>query len=211
VRHTVTIDRGFYLIDGPAWIGQRVGPRHDEFTTAVREFAAHPLFSQYHPAMDPAARVQLWCAARGWIVTEDSPLYHDDPCLSATVTVVLATAPGPTPQPVAITWTHGHRPVVYPDVTTDSDYWHAVTAVDIVCPHQHRWSWIGGADLLDDRGQYRAVAEVFGQRSPLTDCRDCAAYDAGTTEAMCWCGQVSAIYCPTCQQRCQLALPGMGT
>jgi hypothetical protein len=202
---TVTLERGYYLIDTDAWIAQRVGTTHTDLTEAVRDFARHDVFTHYQPAMGTADRVLLWCAARGLTVEDGTPTHYDSERHTKPVTVVLATTPDG--RSVAIVWTDGSTPTVYSDATTDSDFWHSVEAVDIVCPAGHRFTWTGNGDVFLDHGEHTTVATVFGGAGPIVDCRDCTAYQNSDTDALCHCGQPSAIYCPTCDQRCSLTLP----
>jgi hypothetical protein len=73
----VRIERGYYLIDTDAWVDQRVGERADDFTALLREFTGHDLFREQVTSMDVSSRVLLWCAARGWPVSEGAPIYQD--------------------------------------------------------------------------------------------------------------------------------------
>lgn len=209
----VRIQRGYYLIDPDAWVDQRVGERDDDFTALLREFTDHDLFREHATPMDVACRVVLWCAARGWAVSEGSPLHHDDP-LTRPVSINLATAPGPSPQPVAIVIGGTDPPVVYPDVTTDEGYWYQAGTIDIVCPGRHRFTWLGDGEAIDDEGEYTTIRALFGPdpHAPYRQCRTCAAYEQDPTWLQpCDCGDVSAIYCPRCADRCQLHLPDVPT
>jgi hypothetical protein len=216
----VRIERGYYLIDTDAWVDQRVGDPADDFTALLREFTDHDLFRDQPTRMDVSSRVLLWCAARGWPVSEGAPIDHDDERLTRPVSVVLATAPGPTSQAVAIVIVEHGQPVVYPDLTTDDGYWYATATVDLFCPTGHRLTWDGGRGLVDHEGQDTTIAAVFGtdRQAPFRSCRACAAFadadadaDADTdTDLSCGCGGW-AIYCPVCGARCRLDLPAIPT
>jgi hypothetical protein len=209
----VRIERGYYLIDTDTWVDQRVGERADDFTALLREFTGHDLFREQPTSMDVSSRVVLWCAARGWAVSEGSPIYHDDERLSRPVSVILATAPGPRSQAVAIVIVDYGEPVAYPDITTDEGYWYQVSPVDIVCPTGHRLTWDGGRGLVDHEGEDTTIASVFGTdpQAPFRSCRACETHDDSDTDLSCDCGGVSAIYCPVCGARCSLGLSAIGT
>jgi hypothetical protein len=64
-------------------------------------------------------------------------------------------------------------------------------------------------------GRYRRTADgaetpvciLFGRDvSVISRCRDCEAFDDGSTEGMCSCPGF-AVYCPECGERGQVALP----
>jgi hypothetical protein len=208
----VRIERGYHLIDTDAWVDQRVGERADDFTALLREFTGHDLFREQPTRMDVSSQVVLWCAARGWPVSDGAPLYHDDERLTRPVSIILATAPGPSPQAVAIVIVDDAEPVVYPDITTDEGYWYQVATVDIICPTGHRLTWDGGRGLVDHEGADTTLAAVFGtdRQAPFRSCRACAAYDDADTDLSCDCGGW-AIYCPVCGARCSLGLPDIPT
>jgi hypothetical protein len=208
----VRIERGYYLIDTDAWVDQRAGEHADDLTELLREFTGHNLFRAQPTAMDVSNRGVLWCAARGWTVSEGAPIYHDDERLTHPVSVILATAPGPSPQAVAIVIVDDRNPVVYPDITTDEGYWHQVATADIVHPTGHRMSWDGGRGLADHEGEDTTIAAVFGTdpQAPFRHCRACAAYEDSDTDLSCDCGGW-AIYCPVCGARCGLPLPEIPT
>lgn len=86
----VRIERGNHLIDTSAWVRQRTGERLPELTDALHEFIRHPVFAAYQPHMDTSARMQLWCAAKGWTTSEETSFYHDQSWLTEPVNVVLA-------------------------------------------------------------------------------------------------------------------------
>jgi hypothetical protein len=91
MHHTVRIERGYHIIDAGAWVRQRTSEPLADLTAALDEFTHHPVFGQYQPQMDTSARMQLWCAARGWTTSEETSYYHDHTCLSEPVSIVLAT------------------------------------------------------------------------------------------------------------------------
>lgn len=210
---SVAMERGYYIIDTFAWTEQRIGRPDDDLTTSLREFINLHVFTEYRSGMDTSARMQLWCAARDWVIGEGAPIYHDQGCLSVPVTVVLAGAPQPDGGAYALVQVDDDQPTVYRDVTSDEGYWSRVRAVDIVCPGGHRWTWLDDTGLLDQHGHEHTIGEVFGpgQDMPYSTCRDCAAYDNDDTDTMCDCGQTSAIYCPTCDDRCWLTLTDVPT
>jgi hypothetical protein len=193
-------------------VEQRVGERADDFTALLREFTGHDLFRDQPTRMDASGRVMLWCAARGWPVSEGSPIYHDDQQLTRPVSIVLATAPGPSPQAVAIVVIDDAEPVVYPDITTDEGYWYAVATVNIICPAGHRLTWDGARTLIDHEGKDTTILTAFGTgpHAPFRSCRTCQAYDNANTDEHCGCGGW-AIHCAACGERCSLALPDIPT
>jgi hypothetical protein len=210
---SVTIERGYYVINAHAWTEQRVGRPDDDLTASLQAFINLDVFTEYRSSMDTSARMQLWCAARDWVIAEGAPIYHDQGCLSGPVTVVLAAGPQPDGCAYALVQVDDDRPIIYRDVTSDEGYWWRVRAVDIVCPGGHRWTWLDDASLLDDHGHETTVAEVFGpdRQMPYSRCRDCAKFDDGDTDTMCDCGDTSAIYCPTCNRSCRLTLTDVPT
>lgn len=207
----VRIEHGYYLIDTDAWVDQRVGDRAEQDTTLLREFIGHHLFREQAMPVDVSRRAVLWCAARGWPVSEASPIYHDDQRLTRPVSVVLTAVPGPSPDAAAIVTVEHHDPVVYADITTDEGYWYQTSTVDIVCPNGHRVTWDGGHGLLGPDGADTTVTAAFGPdpHAPFQRCRHCHT-DAADGDFGCDCdGWV--IYCLDCAARCRLALPDVPT
>lgn len=210
ISQPVEIGDGYFVVDAETWINQRAGHRRPDDTDALREFIASPVFDACRPTMPDSDRMQLWCAARGWIVADGDVHHHDeDDCLSEPVTIVLATD---ARHAYALVQVGTDRPVVYHDLTTDSGYWCQTRVVDIVCPGGHRWTWLDNTSLIDNRGHYAEFAAVFGPDSgaPYARCRDCAAYDNDDTDQICPCAG-TAIYCPTCRSRCRLELTDVPT
>jgi hypothetical protein len=199
------LQRGYYVIDTDAWIAQRVGTLRTDLTEPLRDFVRHDVFAHYQPAMGTSDRVLLWCAAVGLTVEDGTPAHHDSERHTRPVTVVLAVTLDN--HAVAIVWTDQRAPTVYTDVTTDSDYWHSIEPVDIVCPAGHRFTWTGDDAVFAEHGEHSSVAALFGEAGPIVDCRDCTANQNSDTDTACHCGEPSAIYCPTCAQRCSLTLP----
>jgi hypothetical protein len=99
---------------------------------------------------------------------------------------------------------------VYADVTTDEGYWRDAATITITCLDGHRWTWDGGCYLHAADGSEQHAADLFSAGQVVSRCRDCAAFDDGVTEAVCWCRGV-AVYCPVCDQRCQVGLPEIAT
>jgi hypothetical protein len=210
-RNTVTVHDGYHTIDPHAWVALRVGDEARDHTAALDEFLRNNVFAEYHPQMDTSARMQLWCAGRGWQISEGSPLYHDHSVLDRPVTVVLAADDERTAW--ALVQIGTDQPTVYRDITTDDDYWLQVETVDIVCPAGHRWMWLNDTELIDATSGYVTLAGLFGSGRgvPYSRCRDCAAFDDGERDEMCSCDNAYVIYCPTCQQRCHLELAAVPT
>lgn len=211
----VRIEHGYHLIDTGAWVRQRTGKPLAQLTDALREFARNPVFAQYHPQMDTGARMQLWCAARGWTTSEESSFYHDHDWLTEPVSIVLAVdSSDPAGRAAyALVQVGDDAPQVYLDVTTDDGYWLQVEPVDIVCPGGHRWTWLDHTCLLDQAGTYIQFVDLFGRRpgAPYAECRGCLAYDDGDRDEPCPCESRYTIYCPTCDQRCRLELTDVPT
>jgi hypothetical protein len=209
--HAVRIEHGYHLIDTRAWVAQRTGETLPELTEALREFADHPAFGQYHPQMDTAARMQLWAAARGWTSSEETSYYHDHDCLTQPISIVLAADPHRCAYALVQVGTNASE--VLADLTTDDAYWGQVSPVDIVCPGGHRWTWLDHTSLLDNTGTYLPFTTVFGRDrgAPYAECRDCLAYDNGDRDELCPCDNRWTIYCPTCGQRCGLELTDVPT
>jgi hypothetical protein len=207
----VRIEHGYHLIDTSAWVRQRTGEPLPELTDAVGEFTRHPVFAMYQPQMDTAARIQLWCAARGWTSSEETSLYHDHDCLTEPVSIVLAVDADKVAY--ALVQAGDDAPQVYLDVTTDDASWLQVETVDIVCPAGHHWTWLDHTCLLDAAGRYLPFADLLGRRpgAPYAECRDCLAYDDGERDEPCPCESRYTIYCPTCDQRCRLELTEVPT
>ncbi|MFF5291868.1 hypothetical protein [Paractinoplanes globisporus] len=207
----VTLHNGYYLIDTHAWLAQRTGERHDSYSTQLADFARCDVFDQYTPAMDTAARMQLWCAARGFALHEEvASIEHDDECLAAPVTIVLATTTSVPAQALALVSIGGGTPQVYADITDDS-FWQTVGIIAITCLVGHRWSWDGGRYLYADDGTEHCVSDLYGRdASVISTCHACQAYDNGDFDEMCPCPGY-AIYCPTCAVRCDVGLPEIPT
>lgn len=221
----VRIENGYHLIDAHTWVAQRTGPPLGELTDALREFIRHPVFDQHHPRLGVAARMQLWCAAHGWTVGDESTYHHDHDCLDRPVTVVLAAGPDTSPRAhramgatvkqaaYALVQVGHHPPQVHHDVVTDDGYWLQVEPVEIRCPAGHRWTWLDRAELLTADGFEVSMAALFGHDpgAPYAECRVCVAFDAGVHDEPCPCDGRRTIYCPTCGQRCRLTLPEIAT
>jgi hypothetical protein len=210
-HQAVTIHDGYHTIDPDAWVALHVGDEANDHTAALRDFLRNDAFRDYTPQMDTSARMQLWCAGRGWVISEASPLHHDHSVLDRPVTLVLATDIEDTPH--ALVQIGTDQPTVYRDITTDDDYWLHVETVDIICPAGHRWTWLNDRELLDHAGRYLTLTDLFGQRrgAPYSRCRDCAAFDDGYRDESCPCDNPNVIYCPACQQRCHLELAAVPT
>lgn len=210
-RDAVTLYDSYYLIDTRAWLGQRTGACHATTTTTLQAFTGCDVFDEYPPAMDIAARMQLWCAANGLIVGDGAVIEHDSQTLTRQVTIVLAATPGPRPDAVALVSVNGGAPEVYADVTTDEGYWRDCTTIEIACTGGLYWTWDGGAYLHTADGTEQRVTTVFGPGVPvISRCRDCAAFDDGTTASGCPCSGV-VIYCPDCGDRTRVRLPEVPT
>jgi len=210
-RNAVTVHDGYHTIDSHAWVALRVGDQSREHTNALHEFLRNDVFAEYHRQMDTSARMQLWCAGRGWQISEASPLHHEHSVLQQPVTVVLAVDDERTPW--ALVQVGTDQPVVYRDITTDDDYWLQVETVDIICPAGHRWTWLNEREFTDDTGHYTALTDLFGpaRNAPYSRCRDCTAFDDGDTDQMCICDNPHVIYCPACRQRCRVELTDVPT
>ena len=207
----VTLHNLYYVIDTEAWLRQRTGAHDRQASSQVQDFAGCAVFDDYAPRMGTAARMQLWCAARGWQVAEGAPIEHDDACLSKPVTIVLAATAGLSRTAVALVSVDGGAPQVYADLTTDEGYWLSSSTIQISCPGDHVWSWDGNRDLLAADGTEHRVNALFGpSRSVISRCRQCEAFDDGATDDMCLC-PCFAVYCPTCGQRCRVGLPEIPT
>jgi hypothetical protein len=213
MNNSVIIEHGCYLIDTTAWTEQRVGRLDEDLTTSLRTFVNLDVFDEYRSGMDISARMQLWCAARDWVIAEGAPIYHDHGCLTCPVNVVLASGPQPDGGTYALVQQEGDRPAVYQDITSDEGYWNQVRAVDIVCPEGHRWAWLDDTSLLDEHGHETTIAALFGsgRQAPFAPCRDCAQCDDAATDIMCDCGDSAVIYCPACHSRCRLTLSEVPT
>ena len=211
MHDAVRIEPGYHIIDTQAWVRQRTSAPVAELTAALNEFTNHPVFDDLHIHLDTSARMQLWCAARGWSISEETTHHHTHDVLSEPVTIVLATDPDRSAY--ALVQIGHDDPDVYLDLTTDDDYWLQVEPVDIVCPAGHRWTWLDHATLLDDTGTYLDFTDVFGRTpgAPYAECRDCLAYDEGERDEPCPCDGRQTIYCPTCEKRCRLELAAVPT
>jgi hypothetical protein len=211
MHDTVRIGPGYHIIDAGAWVRQRTSEPLTDLTAALDEFTHHPVFGEYHSQMDTSARMQLWCAARGWSTSEETSYYHDHNCLSEPVSIVLAVDADRSAY--ALVQVGSDPPDVFADLTTDDGYWLQVEPVDIVCPGGHRWTWLDHTSLLDEGGNYHAFADLFGRvpGAPYAECRDCLAFDDGQSEQLCPCDDRHTIYCPTCDQRCRLELTAVPT
>src|SRR6266542_2355900 len=74
MHDTVRIEPGYHIIDAGAWVRQRASEPLADLTAALDEFTRHPVFDEYQPQVDASARMQLWCAARGWTTTACSTM-----------------------------------------------------------------------------------------------------------------------------------------
>lgn len=210
-RDAVTLYDSYYLIDTSAWLEQRTGDRHGELSAHLRTFTGCDVFDQYPPAMDIAARMQLWCAATGLMVGDGAVIAHDSQVLTTPVTVVLAATGGSRPDALALVSVDGGSPQVYADITTDEGYWRDTTTIEIACTGGRSWTWDGGAYLRTADGTEQRITTVFGLGVPvIRSCRDCAAFDEGATETMCPCPG-AVIYCPDCGDRARVRLPEVPT
>ncbi len=211
MHDTVRIEPGYHIIDAGAWVRQRTSEPLADLTAALDEFTRHPVFGESHPQMATSARMQLWCAARGWTTSEETSYYHDHTCLSEPVSIVLAVDPDRCAY--ALVQVGSDAPDVYLDLTTDDGYWLQVEPADIVCPAGHRWTLLDHTCLLDEAGTYIAFTDLFGRApgAPYAECRDCLAYDDWERDEVCPCDDRHTIYCPTCDQRCRLELTAVPT
>jgi hypothetical protein len=210
-RDAVTVYDSYYLIDASAWLEQRLGAHHSELSTRLQDFTGCAVFGEYQPAMDIAARMQLWCAATGLVVGDGAVIEHDSQCLTKPATIVLAATPDPRPDAVALVSVDSGPPEVYADVTTDEGYWLDATSIEIACTGGLSWTWDGGIYLPTAAGAEQSISAVFGLAgNVISRCRDCTAFDDGATDRMCPCPGV-AIYCPDCGNRCRVRLPEVPT
>jgi hypothetical protein len=210
-RDAVTLHDSYYLIDTSAWLDQRIGAHQSEQSTNLQTFTGCDVFDEYQPAMDIAARMQLWCAANGLVVGDGAVIEHDSQCLTKPVTIVLAATTGARADAVALVSVDGGPPEVYADITTDEGYWRDCTTIEIACTGGRYWTWDGGAYLHTADGAEQRITAVFGLGvAVISRCRDCAAFDDGATDHVCPCPGV-AIYCPTCGNRCRVRLPEVPT
>jgi hypothetical protein len=76
-RDAVTLYDSYYLIDTSAWLEQRLGAHHSELSSQLQNFTGCSVFDEYQPAMDIAARMQLWCAANGLVVGDGAVIEHE--------------------------------------------------------------------------------------------------------------------------------------
>jgi hypothetical protein len=76
------------------------------------------VFGDYHPQMDTAARMKLWCAARGYRGGDGSHTWHDDEILTERIDIVLAETEDRQALVLAAIGTS--PPQVFPDITTDT-------------------------------------------------------------------------------------------
>jgi hypothetical protein len=207
----VTLHNLSYLIDTNAWLDQRIGAHQSEHTSQLQDFVRCDVFDEYPTSTDMAGRLRLWCAAHGYPVGDGAVIEHDDECLTEPVTIVLATTTGMPRQALALVSINGASPDVYADRTADEGSWQDAATVTIGCARGHTWTWDGGRYLRTARGVEAHISRLFGlNRSVISRCRDCEAFDDGTTEAACSCPGF-AVYCPACGDRCQLALPEIPT
>ncbi|MFI6079246.1 hypothetical protein ACIA5C_47870 [Actinoplanes sp. NPDC051343] len=202
----VTLHDGYYRIDVDAWLAERVGPHHDDRSRQLRDFTRHEAFDQYQPAVDVAGRLQLWCAAHDLHLGDGALIEHDDTCLTKAVTIVLAAGSTLPREALALVSIDGAAPEVFADATTDDGYWRDAATITISCPGGHTWTSDGDSHLYGDDGSEHRAADLYGPGRVISRCRDCAAYDDNSTDAMCPCPGV-AVYCPACDQRCQVGLP----
>jgi diguanylate cyclase (GGDEF)-like protein len=209
-RDAVTVYDSYYLIDTRAWLNQRTGAHHAEKTTSLQTFTRCDVFGDYQPAMNIAARMQLWCAANDLVVGDGAVIEHDSQTLTQPIMIVLAATTGPRPDAFALVSVDGATAAVYADITTDEGYWHDNTTVEIACTGGLYWTSDGGAYLHTADGAEQRLTPVFGLGVPVIPrCRDCTAFDDGATEATCPCPRVT-IYCPDCpdcRDRARVRLP----
>ncbi|GAA2349788.1 hypothetical protein [Dactylosporangium salmoneum] len=211
MAETVTLHHLYYLIDTRAWLDQRIGAHQPELSSQLEDFVRCDVFAESWPAMGTAARMRLWCAARGYAVGDGDVIEHDDACLTKPVTIVLAADTGFFRQALALVSVDGGSPVVYADATTDDGYWRTSSTIQLRCPAGHTWTWDGGRHLRAADGTEQRIADVCGPgHSMISRCRDCVASDDGGTDGSCPCAGL-AIYCPACNRRCQVGLPEIPT
>lgn len=204
----VALHNLYYLIDTEAWLRQRTGAHDPLRSNQVQDFVRSEVFDDCAPALGITSRMQLWCTAQGWQIAEGAPIEHDDECLTKPVTIVLTTSGSDA---LALISVDGGAPQVYADVTTDHGVWHASSTIQISCPGGHGWTWDGDGYLNAADGAEQRVTALFGWgRSVISRCHECEAFDDDTTSGMCPCPGF-AVYCPTCNQRCQVTLPEIAT
>jgi hypothetical protein len=134
-----------------------------------------------------------------------------DKRLTEPVTIVLATTTGMPRQALALVSINGASPDAYADRTADEGSWQDATTVTIGFARRHTWTWHRGRYLRTARGVEAHISRLFGLNgSVISRCRDCEAFDDGTTETACRCPGF-AVYCPACGDRCQLTLPEIPT
>jgi len=150
---------------------------------------------------DWMTRAELWCQARGYPVAEGFPLTHDHPWLSAEVSVLLAEIP--PAGAVAIVSINGHAPRVCADVTTDASYWYDTGTVQIVCPNEHRWTWREGELLTDDEAVDPATLFNHHPAARRAD----GDSDAEAVSDDLDLDDDDRLYCPRCDEVCDLRLP----
>jgi len=206
----VTLHNLYYLIDTTAWLSQRVGAHHSEYSAQVQDFVHCEAFDDACPALGAAARMHLWCAAHGFTLVEAAAIEHDDAWLTKPITIVLAATPGVPAQPLALVSIDGQPPQVYTDAA-DEHFWLTVATIRITCPTGHGWTWRGDPYLYAADGSEEHVATLYGPSgSVISGCRDCAAFDDGAADDLCPCPGY-AVYCPICTLRCQVGLPEIPT
>jgi hypothetical protein len=207
----VTLHDSYYLIHTAAWLEQRIGAHHDEQSASLQSFTRCDVFDDYQPAMDIAGRMQLWCAANNLVVGDGAVIDHDSATLTEPVTIVLAATGGPHPDALALVSVNGRTPQVYADITTDDGYWHDTETIEIACEGGLYWTWDGGPHMVTADGAEERITKVFGLGvKVITRCRDCAAFEDGTSQDMCPCSGM-AIYCPHCDQPARVRLPEVPT
>ncbi len=215
MSNPVSVHSGYYTIDTRARLSQRTGPLLAELSSQLSEFTRCDVFGDYHPQMDTAARMQLWCAARGYRTGDGSHTWHDDEILTERIDIVLAETQDR--QAIVLAAIGTSPPQVFPDVTTDPSSWLQDADVDIACPAGHRRTWDGEEHLTVHDHPTAAgttVSALFGEgrQAPFTACRDCAAYHQDDSSSPCphQC-EGTTIYCPVCHARCALQLPEIPT
>jgi hypothetical protein len=207
----VTLHHGYYLIDTRAWLKQRTGAHPGEHSQQLQDFTRCEVFDEYWPTIDTAARMRLWCAARGYLFDDRQPIEHDDRCLTKPVTIVLATTTGSPSHALALVSVDDSAPEVYADLTTDEGYWLAASTIQITCPSGHTWTWDGDRDLHAADGSSHRIGDLFAPNADvISRCRQCAAFDDGHTDTGCPCPGY-AVYCPTCDQRCAVTVAEIPT